>query len=1053
MKEDWLLVGDFNEIACPSEKKRGGKTDNQACRRFADWINACSLIDLGFVGSKYTWKGPKWEGLDRVFKRLDRALSNAEWRTRFPDARVDILTRTHSDHHPMMISLEPSILRNGRRPFRYEAMWSLHPDFEEFINQNWRSKEQLSVALDSLTKDLRVWNREIFGHIGRQKELYSEEDQNPPLLNTEISYPPLKEEISRNMDSIPTVAEIRKAIFSIGSLKAPGIDGFPALFYKENWNVIQKNVVDHVLHIWNNPCNIKECNQTLISLIPKVQVPESITQFRPIALCNVSYKCITKILVERIKPALDGRISPYQSSFIPGRKIQDNIIIAKEILHSMKKIKGKKGFMAIKYDFEKAYDRLRWSFLQQCLMEFGIPNLLVQIIMECILSVAYNVIWNGEKTEEFRPSRKIRQGDPILPYLFVIAMDKLSHLIEESAETLTWKEFKVGKEGSIITHLLFADDLLIFAEANTSQIDNVGRVMEKFCQASGLKVNRAKTSIVFSNNIKEHLRRAIKDKCNYQEQPSLGKYLGAMITNKRSTKENFKNVIQKMQSKLKRWKINCLSLAGRVTLAKSVITPIANYDMQHTLLPKGICNEIEKLQRSFIWGELQNMKKMHQMSWSTRCLPKNQEGLDISKIWKKNRMHFSWWLNNGKSVSFFNDRWLEGEGPLVLKANREINDEEKRMTIAHFVNEKGEWNRMLLSNYVEGQTYQSILNTTPPRKKGENDQIYWSHTTNGDFTIASAYQLLTNSGGMRSCTWKIIWKWQGPERIKTFTWLLAHERLLTAERKARMFGSNPFCHSCQSKVETLSHVMRDYPRAAKIWAKLLQPGIAAVFFNLPFSNWITFNLENGLGKSSQYEWRDLFLITYWMLWKWRNMELFSQPFQTPKNGAKIGWVKLNTDGAVEKNQKIAACGGLIRTNEGKWVAGFIANLGNCNVIHAELKGVFHGLEMAWDLGMRRMIVEMDFKEGVEFITRRKEDEERCCYNPLIQEIRRIKNRPWELQFRHTCREANRVADSLAKLALSKVKGFQFFDNPPDNLEQILDDDVKGIYTSHIVPCG
>ncbi|XP_072071919.1 uncharacterized protein [Arachis hypogaea] len=375
------------ETRCSEEQAK------KAIKNFGlDFYHVEEARDLGFVGSKYTWKGPKWKGLDRVFKYLDRALFNAEWRTRFPDARVDILTRTHSDHHPMMISLEPSILSNGHRPFWYEVMWSLHPNFKGFINQNWRSKEQLSVALDSLTKDLRVWNREIFGHIRRQKvrlmnriggiqraasyerndfleklerqlnreleeildrekilwmqkpredwvvkgdrntryfhtktiirrrrnrilklrrldgswmedqkelinavliffkELYNEEDQNPLLLNTGVSYPPLREEISRNMDSISMVAEIRRAIFSIGSLKVPGIDGFPVLFYKKIWNVIQKNVVDHVLRIWNNPCNIKECTQTLISLIPKVHVPESITQFKPIALCNRAQK-------------------------------------------------------------------------------------------------------------------------------------------------------------------------------------------------------------------------------------------------------------------------------------------------------------------------------------------------------------------------------------------------------------------------------------------------------------------------------------------------------------------------------------------------------------------------------------------------------------------------------------------------------------------------------------------------------------------------------------------------------------------------------------------
>ncbi|XP_016173926.1 uncharacterized protein LOC107616488 [Arachis ipaensis] len=135
MNEDWLLLGDFNEIACPSEKKGGGRTDTQACRKFANWINNCSLIYLGHVGTKYTWRGPKWEGQERVFKRPDRALANAPWRTSYPEARVDVLTRIQSDHHPIMVSLEPPNSRTSNRPFRYEAMWRLHPEFPEFIQE------------------------------------------------------------------------------------------------------------------------------------------------------------------------------------------------------------------------------------------------------------------------------------------------------------------------------------------------------------------------------------------------------------------------------------------------------------------------------------------------------------------------------------------------------------------------------------------------------------------------------------------------------------------------------------------------------------------------------------------------------------------------------------------------------------------------------------------------------------------------------------------------------------------------------------------------------
>ncbi|XP_072066256.1 uncharacterized protein [Arachis hypogaea] len=134
---EWLLVGDFNEIACPTKKKGGGRTNRRECELFKSWISNCCLIDLGYIGSKYTWRGPQWIGLERVYKRMDRALSNGGWRIRFEGARVEVLPRTNSDHHPLLITTEPPLPTNKNRPFRYEAMWKMHPNFDEVIKDHW----------------------------------------------------------------------------------------------------------------------------------------------------------------------------------------------------------------------------------------------------------------------------------------------------------------------------------------------------------------------------------------------------------------------------------------------------------------------------------------------------------------------------------------------------------------------------------------------------------------------------------------------------------------------------------------------------------------------------------------------------------------------------------------------------------------------------------------------------------------------------------------------------------------------------------------------------
>lgn len=152
--------------------------------------------------------------------------------------------------------------------------------------------------------------------------------------------------------------EIRHVAFSMGPFKAPGIDGLHIVFFQSQWEIIGKAVCKFIRDAFEDPSIIKNVNQTLLVLIPKVENPESLKDMCPISLCNVIYKMITRIIANRIKPYLPELIAPNQSSFVPGRHSNDNIIVAQEVLDSMKLKKGTRGLMAIKIDLEKAYDRL-----------------------------------------------------------------------------------------------------------------------------------------------------------------------------------------------------------------------------------------------------------------------------------------------------------------------------------------------------------------------------------------------------------------------------------------------------------------------------------------------------------------------------------------------------------------------------------------------------------------------------------------------------------------------------------------------------------------------
>ncbi|KAI9124952.1 hypothetical protein K1719_003568 [Acacia pycnantha] len=171
--EPWMLVGDFNEIRTPLEQRGGGRVSEVRCRKFNDWIKACNLVDMDASGPFFTWKGPKWEGLERVFKRLGRSLCNVQWFEKFVEAEIRVIPKVGSDHHPLLVCLEKENKGYRQRTFRFEAAWQMHEGFEGVLRNSWRSREGINDNLASLQHDLLCWNKEVFGSIEGGKEEFS----------------------------------------------------------------------------------------------------------------------------------------------------------------------------------------------------------------------------------------------------------------------------------------------------------------------------------------------------------------------------------------------------------------------------------------------------------------------------------------------------------------------------------------------------------------------------------------------------------------------------------------------------------------------------------------------------------------------------------------------------------------------------------------------------------------------------------------------------------------------------------------------------------------
>ena len=211
------------------------------------------------------------------------------------------------------------------------------------------------------------------------------------------------------LDKPITPAEIENTIFQLGSHKAPGPDGLPAFFFQKFWSIVKMDVINTVQAFFYSGSLFKPLNHTFITLIPKVPFPDEVSHFRPISLCNVIYKVISKIMVNKLKPIMDSLITPYQNAFIKGRNITDNILIAHEIIDVFRKKKGRKAsFGTLKIDMSKAYDRVDWMFLKAVLTVMKFKDRWIQWIMECVTSVSYTLLVNGNSTSSFKPSQGLR---------------------------------------------------------------------------------------------------------------------------------------------------------------------------------------------------------------------------------------------------------------------------------------------------------------------------------------------------------------------------------------------------------------------------------------------------------------------------------------------------------------------------------------------------------------------------------------------------------------------------------------------------------------------
>nr|XP_040258536.1 uncharacterized protein LOC109764695 [Aegilops tauschii subsp. strangulata] len=796
---------------------------------FRDALEVCGLGDLGFAGLPYTYDN-KRAGRANVKVRLDRAVATNAWRDLFEYAKVDHLVAPSSDHLPILIrcSREEPMQAAGRRFRQYEVMWEREPSLPEVIMKTWTdlgsmlNLGDISSGLGNLMKKLQDWSRRKFGNVIKEinksrsrleellsmnadrKEireatdslnelLYREEmmwmqrsrvawlkegDRNTKFFHRKAKWRARKNRIKKLLDATgiahsdhgtmaamvsdyfsalfiadeticpdPVIdlintrvtdrmnvglcadfsdKEIADALFQIGPLKAPGPDGFPARFFQRNWEVMRDQVIAGVKEFFRTGIMPEGVNDTAIVLIPKVDSPERVSEFRPISLCNVIYKVVAKCLggldLLGANDAKDGFRSPMG-----------------ELDYVMRHL-----------------DEIHW-----------------------------------EENGDFTP-------------------------------------LKVCRRAPGVSHLLFADDTLLFFKAEEEQARNVKQVLHAYERATGQSINPAKCSALFGDACPSEEQQKVRAVLNIVTDLFEDKYLGLPTPEGRMSRGKFQNLQSRLLKRIIAWG-DTLSLAGKETMIKAIAQAIPTYVMGVFKLLMSVCDDLNRMVRNFWWGASEGKRKTHWLAWPKILAHKTQGGLGFrdfrafnqallarqawrllinphslcaqvlkARYYPEGRLEdtvFSgnasptwqaiqyglellkkglvWRVGDGRNIRIWRDRWIPREPSRQLITQQGTC---RLRRVAELLHEDGAWRVDLLHRYFH-PTDMEVISSIRTSTRVTDDIIAWAPEKNGIFTVRSAYRFAMDERERPLATatsrapdghraiWKIIWGCPAPPKV------------------------------------------------------------------------------------------------------------------------------------------------------------------------------------------------------------------------------------------------------------------------------------------------
>ena len=396
-----------------------------------------------------------------------------------------------------------------------------------------------------------------------------------------------------------TVEEVFAALSDLNGDKAPGPDGFPIAFWLFCWDFVKEEVMGFFKDFFEHNKFVRNLNSTFLVLIPKKENAVDINDFRPISLVGGLYKVLAKVLANRLKRVVRQVVSIAQNAFVEGRQILDAVLITDEAVDAV--LKRKEKGLICKLDIEKAYDHLQWNFLLGVMEKMGFRRKWLNWIKWCISTASFSVLVNGTPSGFFRSSRGLRQGDPLSPYLFVLGMEALSGLIERAVQGGFLSGCYIGRrngEGMVVSHLLYADDTLLFCRADQEQLAHLSWLLMWFESISGLRINLNKSKIISVGSIAEVDSLALDLGCKVGTLPS--SYLGLPLGAPYNSVTVWDGIEERFRKRLALWKRQYISKGGRITLIRSTLSSLPIYFMSLFRMPRRVRLRLEQIQRGFL---------------------------------------------------------------------------------------------------------------------------------------------------------------------------------------------------------------------------------------------------------------------------------------------------------------------------------------------------------------------------------------------------------------------------------------------------------------------